>query len=111
MRNSAMLCATSVPCGAGAWRGVLRLPPANREVGECTGVHMLTRICFDEKIDCGSQGKNVEDVTVVVSPFRPRMGEVQELKREIRTVRRENSGGNEVLQEANTLLSVEPLFV
>ena len=40
----------------------------------------------DENVDCGSQGENVEDVNVVVSPSRPHMGEVQELKREICTV-------------------------
>ena len=62
-------------------------------------------------MDCGSHGENVEDVNVVDSPFRPRMGEVQELKREVCTVRRENSGGNEVYQEANALLPVEPLSV
>ena len=39
------------------------------------------------------------------------MGEVQELKRVICTVRREKSGGNEVCQEANALLPVEPLSV
>ena len=67
-------------------------------------------ICFNKISDYGSQGKNVEDVYVVVSPFRPHMGEVQELKREVCTVRRENSVGNDVLQEANELLSVEPLY-
>ena len=85
------------------------MPQANREVGECTEVHRPTWDLFlMEKKDYGSQGENVEDVNVVVSPFRPWMGEVQ---REIRTVRRKNSGGNEVLQDANTLLSGQPLFV
>ena len=50
-------------------------------------------------------------MNVLVSPFRLRMGEVQVLKREICTVRREKSGGNEVLQEVNALLSVDPLSV
>ena len=43
-------------------------------------------ISFDNNIDCGSQGENVEDVNVVVPPFRPHMGDVQEMKREICTV-------------------------
>ena len=68
-------------------------------------------IRLDENVDCGSQGENVEDVNVVVSHFRPHMGEVQELKREICNVGREKSGGNEVLQEVNALLSVERLSV
>ena len=68
-------------------------------------------IRFDTNINCGSQGENVEDVNVVVSPFRPHMRKVQELKREICTVRGESDGGNEVLQEANALLYIEPLSV
>ena len=58
-----------------------------------------------------AKGENVEDVNVVVSPFRPRMGEVQELKREVCNVRRENSGGYEIFQEASALLPVGPLSV
>ena len=67
-------------------------------------------IRFGKNVDCGSQGENVEDVNVV-SSFRPHMGEVQELKREICTVGRESNGDNEVLQEVNALLSVEPQSV
>ena len=68
-------------------------------------------ICCDKNVDCGSQGENVEDVNVVVSSFRAQMSEVQELQREMRAVGRESTGGTEVLQEANELLSVEPLTV
>ena len=95
----------------GTWRGVLRLPLA---IGKWASVPRLTARPGSVlmKMDCGSPWEeDVEDVNVVVSPFRPHMGEVQELKREICTVRREKSGGNEVLQEANALLSVEPLSV
>ena len=35
-------CAWSVRCGAGAWRGVLRLPLADREAGESTEVPVAT---------------------------------------------------------------------
>ena len=48
--NLPTLCATTVRCGAGAWRGVLRLPPTDREVGECTEVAARR----DENTDCGS---------------------------------------------------------
>ena len=66
-------------------------------------------IRFDENVDCGSQGENVEDVNVVVLRFRAHT-EVQELKREMCTVGRESSG-TEVLQEVRALLPVEPLSV
>ena len=66
-------------------------------------------IHFDKDVDRGSQGENVEDVNVVVLPFRPHMSEVQELKREMRTVVRESCGGTEVLQEVSAFLPVEPL--
>ena len=62
-------------------------------------------IHFDKNVDCGSQGEDVEHVNVVVFPS----SEVQKLKREICCVEWEKSGGNEVLQEVNALLSVEPL--
>ena len=117
MRNSALTIRWIVHdvCNDGAWwgwtwRGVLRLPPADRQVGVPWNLSP-SGIRFDDKKDCGRQGHNVENVNVVVSPFRPRMGDVQELKREICTVRWENSGGNEVLQQANTLSSVDPLSV
>ena len=50
-------------------------------------------------------------MNVAVCPFIPRVGEVQELKLEVCTLRRKNSGGNEVLQEVSLLSSVEPLPV
>ena len=68
------------------------------QIGKWASVS-LPEIRFDKSVDC------------VVSPFRPHMGEVQDLKREICTVARKKSGGNEVLQEVNALLSVEPLSV
>ena len=42
---------------------------------------------------------------VVVTTCRPRMSEVQKLKREVCSVGRENGGGNEVCQEASASLS------
>ena len=54
--------------------------------------------------------KDVEDVDVVVTPCRPRMSEVQKLKREVCSVGQEK-GGNEVCQEASALLSIGPLSV
>ena len=59
-----------------------------REVGGDTEVDMRTLdLFFMKNMDCGSQEENVEDVNVVVSPFRPRFGEVQELTREVCTVK------------------------
>ena len=66
-------------------------------------------IRFKEITDGGSQGKDVEDVDVVVTPCRQRMSEVQKLKTEICSVERENGGNNEVCQEASAFLSVGPL--
>ena len=49
--------------------------------------------------DCGSQGEDVEDVDVVVFPFRAPVSKVQELKGEECTVGREISSGGKVTKE------------
>ena len=77
----------------------------------CSGTRGPPGFRFNlKKLDCGSQGRNVEDVNVVL-PFKPHMSEVQELKRKMCTVGRESGGGTEVLQEVSALLAVEPLSV
>ena len=53
----------------------------------------------------------VEDVNVVVLPFRPLVNKVQELKRRVCTAGRESGGGNKVLHKVSALLAVEPLSV
>ena len=56
------------------------MPLANQPVGECAVDLSPPEIRFDKNVDSGSQGENVEDVNVVVLPFRPHVSEVQELK-------------------------------
>ena len=73
------------------------IAPNRSEVGECTEVAVPGGIRVDENIDCGSQEEDVEDVNVVVLPFGLHFGEVQVPKKEICTVEREKSSGNEVL--------------
>ena len=85
---------------------VLRLQQAVREVGECTVAHRPTQDPFYEYVDSGSQGKKVKEVDVVVTTCRPRLSQVQKLKREICSV-----GGNEILQEACAFLPVGPLSI
>ena len=83
-----------------------------QQIGQWAGVpwNLSPRgILFDKDVDCGSWGEDVEDVDVVVFPFRPPVSKVQGLKRKVCTVGRESGGGNEVLQEVSTFLPVEPL--
>ena len=68
-----------------------------------------SRIHFDRDVNSGRQGEGVEDVNVVLFPFRPPVREVPELQRKVCTVERESGGGIKVLQEVSALLPVEPL--
>ena len=63
----------------------------------------------DKDIGCGSQEEDVQDVDVVVFPFRPPVSKVQELKRKVCTVGRDSGGGNEFMQEVSAFLPVEPM--
>ena len=62
-------------------------------------------IRFNEYVDSGNHGKDVEDVDVVVASFGPHMSEVQKLKREICSVGRESGGDNEISHEASAFFA------
>ena len=74
------------------------------------GSYALPGSVFDENVvDCGSQREDVEDVDVVVFPFRPPLSKVQELKGKECTAGREISSGSKVAQEVSALPSGVPL--
>ena len=96
--------------GVWSWRLAREYCDCRQQFGEwarITWAH-LGPVLF-EYVDSGSQGKDVEEVDVVVTACGPRMSKVQKLKREICSVWLEKGGGNEVCQEASAVLSVGAL--